>query len=67
MIVDVIFLNGLHPYMNVENFDSVFGLARAAAHSALSCFKKGTYKNIDTSAEQFCDPYSRIIALIKLI
>ncbi|KAG1860949.1 hypothetical protein F4604DRAFT_1957684 [Suillus subluteus] len=40
MIVDVIFLNGLHPYVNAENFDSVFGLAGAAAYNALSCFKK---------------------------
>ncbi|KAG1862635.1 hypothetical protein F4604DRAFT_1674212 [Suillus subluteus] len=67
MIVDVIFLNGLHPYVNAENFDSVFGLAGAAAYNALSCFKKGTYKNVDASAEQFCDPYGRVIALIKLI
>ncbi|KAG2349795.1 hypothetical protein BDR05DRAFT_994786 [Suillus weaverae] len=67
MIVDVIFLNGLHPYVNAENFNSMFGLAGAAAYNTLSCFRKGTYKNIDASTEQFCDPYSRIIALIKLI
>ncbi|KAG1767871.1 hypothetical protein EV702DRAFT_1203528 [Suillus placidus] len=67
MIVDVIYLNGLYPYVNAENFDSMFGLAGAAAYNALSCFSKGTYKNIGTSAEQFSNPYSRIVALIKLI
>ncbi|KAG1879756.1 hypothetical protein F4604DRAFT_1679347 [Suillus subluteus] len=67
MIVDVIYLNGLHQHLNAENFDAVFGLAGAAAFNALSCFKKGVYENIDASTEQFCDPYSRIVAMMQLI
>ncbi|KAG1742355.1 uncharacterized protein EDB91DRAFT_1247741 [Suillus paluster] len=67
MIIDVLFLNGLYQYMNEENLDSVFGLARAASHNALSGFRNGTYSNIDASAEHFCEPYGRVMALIKLI
>lgn len=67
MIVDVIFLNGLHLHLNMKNIDTVFGLAGATAFNALSYFRKGIYKNIDASTEQFCDLYSRTISIIKLI
>ncbi|KAG1814013.1 uncharacterized protein BJ212DRAFT_1300874 [Suillus subaureus] len=67
MIINVIYLNGLHQHVNTENFDTVFSLTGAVAFNALSCFKKGIYKNIDASTEQFCDLYSRIVTMIKLI
>ncbi|KAG1830762.1 hypothetical protein EV424DRAFT_1343302 [Suillus variegatus] len=41
MIVDVIFLNGLHLHLNMKNIDTVFGLAGAAAFNTLSYFRKG--------------------------
>ncbi|KAG2363759.1 hypothetical protein BDR07DRAFT_1375532 [Suillus spraguei] len=67
MIVDVIYLNGLHQHLNAENFNAVFSLAGAAVFNTLSCFKKGVYKNINAFTEQFCDPYSRIVAMMQLI
>lgn len=67
MLVDVIWQKGLHNYIDLDWLDSAIALGGAAVRNALKAHRTGRFESVDTSAEDFCETYNKILVLIDRI